>query len=46
MQFTVIGGATFTGHGVTFRPGSGWDIDASANGAQGRTIQLKGHLPC
>ena len=38
--------ATYSGRGAAFRPGSGWDIDASLSNGLNRDIQVHGHLPC
>lgn len=37
---------TYSGQGVAFRPGSGWDIDATITNGLTRTIKVRGHLSC
>jgi hypothetical protein len=36
----------YTGNGVAFRPGSGWDIDASLRAGVNASITIKGHVSC
>jgi hypothetical protein len=36
----------FSGDGVAFRPGVGWDIDAQLRSGLTRTITIKGHVSC
>jgi hypothetical protein len=44
--FSPAGQQTFTGGGVTFRAGSGWDIDGDGTSPAGARIHLQGHVSC
>ncbi len=46
VQVNVDGLAQFSGRGVSFTPGKGWDVDAQTVAGGGQRIYVRGHLGC
>lgn len=45
VSLAVHGRDTYTGTGVTFRPGEGWDIEATLRSSDSQ-VAISGHLGC
>lgn len=43
---TVQDTGSYSGKGAVFRPGVGWDLQATLHLGLNRTVRIAGHLPC